>query len=88
MPVLFSESRHADGQPARRPSAMQRFKIIYREKKCTHTNMCTRTHTETSTHGQLHVPEHTGTYQPANHKVLVFLFCFVFFFFFFCFVFF
>lgn len=37
--------------------------------------MCTRTHTETSTRGQLHVPEHTGTYQPANHKVLVFLFC-------------
>lgn len=75
MPVLLSESRHADGQPARRPSAMQRFKIIYIEKKCTHTNMCTRTHTETSTRGQLHVPEHTGTYQPANHKVLVFLFC-------------
>lgn len=80
MPVLVSE-QNQDMQMASQPIDHQQCSVsrLYIEKKMhTHTNMCTRTHTETSTRGQLHVPEHTGTYQPANHKVLVF--CFVCFF--------
>lgn len=49
MPVLLSESRHADGQPARRPSAMQRFKIIYIEKKM-HTHKHVHTHSHRNKH--------------------------------------
>lgn len=49
MLVLLSESRHADGQPARRPSAMQRFKIIYIEKKM-HTHKHVHTHSHRNKH--------------------------------------
>lgn len=40
--------------------------------KCTWTHV--HTHTRTSMPGQLHVPEHTGIYQPANHKIFPFFF--------------
>lgn len=86
-PPCLSCFQNQDTQMASQPVDHQQCSVsrLYIErKKCTHTNMCTHTHTETSTRGQLHVPEHTGTYQPANHKVLVFLFCW--FFFLFCFV--
>lgn len=41
-------------------------------RECTRTHV--HTHTRTSMPGQLHVPEHTGIYQPANHKFFPFFF--------------